>query len=143
MCKSVVSLQYNNFKKINNMNTKTQQENFRINKDFKNIAILKNGSFTTLENCFKSFCHTYENNQMLAPQKHSKIFRWEEDKENKKIKINFTYSFLNEESETIKINLTTSLPIVLGLLWDIQQTFLIMQNMYIIKLNNQIINFKN
>ena len=125
------------------MNTKTQEENFRINKDFENIAILKDGSFTTLKSCFKSFCHAYKNNKMLAPSKHSQIFRWEEDKENKIININFTYSFLNEEKETIKINLISSLPVVFGLLWDIQQTFLIMEKMYILKLNNQIINFKN
>ena len=119
------------------------KNNFTINKDFENIAILKDGSFTTLKSCFKSFCHTYENNQMLAPQKHSQVFRWEEDKENKIININFTYSFLNKENKTIKINLISSLPVVFGLLWDIQQTFLIMEKMYVIKLNNQIINLKN
>ena len=116
---------------------------FTINKDFENIAILKDGSFTTLKSCFKSFCHAYKNSKMLAPQKHSEIFIWEEDKENKIININFTYSFLNEEKETIKINLITSLPVVFGLLWDIQQTFLIMEKMYLIKLNSQIINLKN
>jgi len=119
------------------------KNNFTINKDFKNIAILKNGSFTTLESCFKSFCHTYENKEMLAPPKHSEIFRWEEDKENKTINLNFYYSFLTEEGETIKTNLKTSLPVVFGLLWDIQQTFLIMEKMYLIKLNSQIINLKN
>jgi len=113
---------------------------FTINKNFKDIAILKNGSFTTLESCFKSFCHAYENNKMLAPDKHSQIFEWEEDKENKTINLSFYYSFLTEEGETIKTNLKTSLPVVFGLLWDIQQTFLIMEKMYIIKLNNQIIN---
>jgi hypothetical protein len=122
------------------MKLKDNKTNFKVNKDFKDIAILNNGHFTTLESCFKSFCHTYENNKMLAPDKHSQIFRWEEDKEDKVIELNFTYSFLNEEGETIKINLKTSLPVVFGLLWDIQQAFLIMQKMYIIKLNNQIIN---
>ncbi len=116
---------------------------FTINKQFKNIAILKNGSFTTLESCFKSFSQAYENNQMLAPRKHSQIFRWEENKEYKEINLNFTYSFLDKDSKTIKANLTTSLPVVFGLLWDIQQTFLIMEKMYILKLNNQIINPKN
>lgn len=120
-----------------------KKNKFTINKDFKNIAILKNGSFATLESCFKSFCHAYENNKMLAPRKNSQIFRWEEDKEDKTIKINFAYSFLNEDGETIKTNLTTSLPVVFGLLWDIQQTFLIMEKMYVLKLNNQIINLKN
>lgn len=125
------------------MNTKTQEENFTINKDFENIAILKDGSFTTLESCFKSFCHAYEKNKMLAPDKHSQLFIWEEDKENKIINLNFYYSFLTEEGETIKTNLKTSLPVVFGLLWDIQQTFLIMEKMYLIKLNSQIINLKN
>jgi len=120
-----------------------KKNNFTINKDFENIAILKDGSFTTLKSCFKSFCHAYENNQMLAPQKHSEIFRWEEDKENKTINLNFYYSFLNKENKTIKINLISSLPVVFGLLWDIQQTFLIMEKMYVIKLNNQIINLKS
>jgi len=120
-----------------------EKNKFTINKDFENIAILGNGSFTTLGSCFKSFCHTYENNKMLAPDKHSQIFKWEEDKENKIINLNFAYSFLSEEGETIKRNLTTSLPVVFGLLWDIQQTFLIMEEMYILKLNNQIINLKN
>ena len=117
-----------------------KKNKFTINKDFKNIAILKDGSFTTLKSCFKSFCHAYENNQMLAPQKHSQIFRWKEDKENKTINLNFYYSFLDKENKTIKTNLMTSLPVVFGLLWDIQQTFLIMEKMYILKLNNQIIN---
>lgn len=113
---------------------------FTINKEYEDIAILKNGSFTTLKSCFKSFCHAYENNQMLAPRKHSLIFRWEEDKENKIIKLNFTYSFLNEDNQIIKINLQTSFPIIFGLLWDIQQAFLIMEEMYILKINKQILN---
>ena len=80
---------------------------------------------------------------MLEPRKHSKIFRWKEDKENKIINLNFYYSFLNKEGKTIKTNLTTSLPVVFGSLWNIQQTFLIMEEIYLVKLNNQIINIKN
>jgi|TARA_R110001606_G_scaffold368115_1_gene523837 hypothetical protein len=113
---------------------------FTINEDYKDIAILKNKSITNLKSCFNSFCHTIENSKILSPDKYSQIFRWEEDKENKIIKLSFTYSFLNEDSQTIKINLQTSLPIFFGLLWDVQQSFLIMEEMYILKLNEQILN---
>tara|TARA_R100000963_G_C4568724_1_gene54510 strand:+ start:192 stop:512 length:321 start_codon:yes stop_codon:yes gene_type:complete len=35
------------------MKLKDNNTNFKINKDFKGIAILNNGHFTTLGNCFK------------------------------------------------------------------------------------------
>ena len=77
---------------------------------------------------------------MIAPNKNSQIFRWQENKENKKINIIFNYSFLDEENKIIVKNITAVLPVVFGLLWSIQQTFLIMEEMYILKINNQILN---
>tara|TARA_R110000744_G_scaffold304025_1_gene412600 strand:- start:1962 stop:2330 length:369 start_codon:yes stop_codon:yes gene_type:complete len=113
---------------------------FTINKDYEDIAILKNKSITNLKSCFNSFCHTIETKQILAPSKHSQIFKFTEDKENQIIKLNFTYYFLNEDNKIITVNIGTSLPIMFGLLWSIQQTFLIMEEMYILKLNEQILN---
>ena len=113
---------------------------FTINKDYEDIVILQNKSITNLKMCFNSFCHTIENKQILTPSRYSHIFKFVENKENKIIKLNFTYSFLNEDNQTIEIHIETSLPIIFGLLWDIQQTFLIMEEMYILKLNKQILN---
>lgn len=122
------------------MDKTMKKNNFIINKNFENIAVLQNKSFTNLKSCFKIFCYAYENSEMIAPNKNSQIFRWQENKENKKINIIFNYSFLDEENKIIVKNITAVLPVVFGLLWSIQQTFLIMEEMYILKINNQILN---
>ena len=60
---------------------------FTIHKEYENIAILENNGYKTLKNCFKTFKHICENNEMLQPEQFSEIFKWVEDKESKKIEI--------------------------------------------------------
>ena len=130
-----------------------EKKEFTIKKEFENIAMLQNNHFRTLKNCFKTFKHRCENNEMLAPEKFSEVFKWEENKENKKIEIRFTYNYIgnklvetgkgtyeDKENQICKAYITSSFPFVFGLNWDIQQPFLIMQEMYINKLNSQILN---
>ena len=120
------------------------KKEFTIKKEYENIAMLQNNHFRSLKNCFKTFKHRCENNEMLPPEKFSEIFKWEENKETKKIEIRFVYNYINEDKGQIcKTNITSSFPFVFGLNWHIQQPFLIMQEMYINKLNGQILNKLN
>ena len=126
---------------------------FTINKDYENIAILENKGYKTLKNCFKTFKNICENNEMLPPEKFSQVFTWKEKKESKKIEIRFVYHYIgrklvksgdgtyeDKENQICKTTIRSSFPFVFGFLWDIQQPFLIMENMYINKLNSQILN---
>ena len=126
---------------------------FKIRKEYENIAMLENKGYKTLKNCFKTFNHRCENNEMLAPEKFSRVFEWKENKETKKIEIRFVYHYIgnklvktgrgtyqDKENQICKTYITSSFPFVFGLLWDIQQPFLIMEEMYINKLNTQILN---
>lgn len=126
---------------------------FTINKDYENIAILENKGYKTLKNCFKTFKNICENNEMLPPEKFSQVFTWKEKKESKKIEVRFEYHYIgsklvktgsgtyqSKENQTCKTIIRSSFPFVFGFLWDIQQPFLIMENMYINKLNSQILN---
>ena len=129
---------------------------FTIHKEYENIAILENNGYKTLKNCFKTFKHICGNNEMLPPEKHSEVFRWKENKESKKIEIIFEYHYMGsklvksgdgtyqrKENQICKIIIRSCFPFVVGLLWDIQQPFLIMEDMYINKLNSQILNKLN
>ena len=128
-------------------------KHFTINKDYENIAMLEDNAYRTLKKCFKTFNHICENNEMLQPEQFTEIFKWVEDKESKKIEIRFVYNYIgsklvktgrgtyeDKENQICKTYITSSFPFVFGLNWDIQQPFLIMQEMYINKLNTQIIN---
>jgi len=126
---------------------------FTIKKEYESIAVLQNNMFRTLKNCFKTFKHRCENKEMLAPEKFAEVFQWKENKETKKIEIIFVYHYIgsklvktgngtyeDKENQICKTYITSSFPFVFGLNWDIQQPFLIMEEMYINKLNTQILN---
>tara|TARA_R110000796_G_scaffold93684_1_gene198278 strand:+ start:104 stop:478 length:375 start_codon:yes stop_codon:yes gene_type:complete len=114
--------------------------NFIIDKNYESISVIQNKSFTNLKTCYKIFCNVYKKREMIAPEKNSQIFRWVENKKDNTINIFFTYSFLDEDNKMIKKNITSILPDIFGMLWNVQQPFLIMEEMYILKLNNQILN---
>jgi hypothetical protein len=126
---------------------------FTINKDYEDIAMIEDNAFRTLKKCFKSFNYICENNEMLQPEQFSEIFKWKENKESKIIEIIFVYNYIgnkliktgkgtyqDEENQICKTRITSSVPIFFGMMWDVQQTFLVMEEMYILKLNKQIIN---
>jgi hypothetical protein len=126
---------------------------FTINKDYEDIAMIEDNAFRTLKKCFKSFNYICENNEMLQPEQFSEIFKWKENKESKIIEIIFVYNYIgnkliktgkgtyqDEENQICKTIITSSVPIFFGMMWDVQQTFLVMEEMYILKLNKQIVN---
>ena len=136
--------------------TQMKTKEFTIHKEYENIAILENGGYKTLKNCHKTFMHICDNNEMLAPEKFSEVFEWKENKETKKIEIRFVYHYIGsklvktgsgtyttKENQICKTIIRSCFPFVFGLNWDIQQPFLIMEQMYINKLNTQILNKLN
>lgn len=144
--------QFYNFASTINLNYKTMKK-FTVNKEYSNIAVLENNSFITLKKCFERFEHTCENAEMLPPKEFEEIFIWKKNKEEKEITVRFTYHYIgsklvktgdgtytSKENQICKRYIEVSFPLIFGYAWEIQQPFLIMEKMYINKLNSQILN---
>ena len=76
---------------------------------------------------------------MLQPQGTSTIFDLDEDREDEFIQITFRYEYLGSDDKVKKRVLKTTIPYRAESNWSIQQTFMMMERMYVLKLNTQIL----
>jgi len=121
------------------MNTNTtEKKKFKISKDIENILIKDStGRLLTLKRCFDLFRIRISTGETLTPL--SSIMTKNYDLENNSILIAFSYNY-TREGENKKIFLSAIIPDNPSHNWSVEQVFLIMEELYILKLNKQIIN---
>ena len=77
---------------------------------------------------------------MLQPQGTELIFYLDEvGEEDKFIEIKFIYIYLDSDDEIKRRVFTTTVPYRAESNWNIQETFMMMERMYVLKLNTQIL----
>tara|TARA_R100001463_G_scaffold3547_3_gene14322 strand:+ start:237 stop:623 length:387 start_codon:yes stop_codon:yes gene_type:complete len=113
---------------------------FTIDTDVENVLVCSDvGLFYTLKRVYDIFKHNCENKIMLQPQGTESIFYLDEDSEDKLIEITFKYEYLGSDDKVEKRVLKTTIPYRAESNWHIQQTFMMMERMYVLKLNTQIL----
>tara|TARA_R100000388_G_scaffold60911_1_gene44702 strand:- start:477 stop:890 length:414 start_codon:yes stop_codon:yes gene_type:complete len=115
---------------------------FTVYTDVEDVLVCKDGGlFSTLKRVYDIFKHDCENKIMLQPQGTESIFDFVEieDGEDEFIEITFRYKYLGSDDEVKRRVFKTIVPYRAESNWHIQQTFMIMEAMYILKLNTQIL----
>jgi hypothetical protein len=112
---------------------------FTIDTDVENVLVCSNGCiFYTLKRVYDIFKHNCENEIMLQPL--GTMFSLDENWEDKLIEITFRYEYSKgSEDKVEKTVLKTTIPYRAESNWHIQQTFMMMERMYVLKLNTQIL----
>lgn len=113
---------------------------FAVDTDVEDVLVCSDGGlFYTLKRVYDIFKHNCENEIMLQPQGTSTIFDLDEDREDEFIQITFRYEYLGSDDKVKKRVLKTTIPYRAESNWSIQQTFMMMERMYVLKLNTQIL----
>ena len=115
---------------------------FTVDTDVQDVLVCSDGSlFYTLKRVYDIFKHTCENKIMLQPQGTESIFYFDEieEKEDKFIDITFRYKHLDDDDKIRRRVYKTTLPYRVGANWHIRETFMMMERMYVLKLNTQIL----
>ena len=116
---------------------------FTVDTEVEDVLVCTDvGIFYTLKRVYDIFKHNCKNKIMLQPQGTESIFYFEEieDGEDKFIEITFRYKFLLGIDDKVKERvLKTTVPYRAESNWHIQQTFMMMERMYVLKLNTQIL----
>lgn len=115
---------------------------FTVDTKVKDVLVCSEGGlFYTLKRVYDIFKHDCENKIMLQPQGTESIFYFDEieDGEDKFIEITFRYKYLGSDDEVKRRVFKTTVPYRAESNWEIQQTFIIMERMYVLKLNTQIL----
>lgn len=113
---------------------------FAVDTDVEDVLVCSDGGlFYTLKRVYDIFKHNCENEIMLQPQGTSTIFDLDEDREDEFIQITFRYEYLGSDDKVKRRVLKTTIPYRAESNWSIQQTFMMMERMYVLKLNTQIL----
>ena len=115
-----------------------KRKEFIVNPDVENVLIhTEVGLFYTLKRIYDIFKDICENKIMVQPS--GTLFDFAENFEEEYIKIRFQFAYLNDDSEKIQRYYSTIIPYEAEFNWPIQQTFINMEDMYLLKLNTQIL----
>ena len=115
---------------------------FTVDTDVEDVLVCSDGGlFYTLKRVYDIFKHDCENKIMLQPQGTESIFYFVEieDGEDEFIEIKFIYIYLDSDDEIKRRVFTTTVPYRAESNWNIQETFMMMERMYVLKLNTQIL----
>jgi hypothetical protein len=113
---------------------------FTVDADVEDVLVCSDGGlFYTLKRVYDMFKHNCENEIMLQPQGTESIFYLDEDGEDEFIEITFRYKYLGSDDKVKRRVLKTTVPYRAESNWHIQQTFIMMERMYVLKLNTQIL----
>ena len=114
---------------------------FTVDTEVEDVLVCNDvGLFYTLKRVYDIFKHNCENKIMLQPQGTESIFYLDEDRENKFMEITFRYKFLLGVDDKVKERvLKTTVPYRAESNWLIIETFKMMERMYVLKLNTQIL----
>ncbi len=114
---------------------------FTVDTDVEDVLVCSDGGlFYTLKRVYDIFKHDCENKIMLQPQGTELIFYLDEvGEEDKFIEIKFIYIYLDSDDEIKRRVFTTTVPYRAESNWNIQETFMMMERMYVLKLNTQIL----
>ena len=122
-----------------NITRRKKTREFTVDTDVEDVLVCSNGCiFYTLKRVYDIFKHNCENEIMLQPS--GEMFSLNENWEDKLIEIAFRYEYSKGSDDKVeKRVLKTTIPYRAESNWHIQQTFMMMERMYVLKLNTQIL----